>query len=159
MDFEVQRCTRRCAATGRELATGEEFFSSVVAEGARLVRRDYSSAAWSGPPPDAIAWWKSQIPGLQTRRQHWAPNDVMLQLFDELEPRPDQQDLRYVLALLLVRRRVMRLEDTERDPQGGETVVLYCPRRAETYRVPAISPDPLRVAAIQDELAKLLQSA
>jgi len=157
MDFEVQRCTRHCAATGRELAPGEDYFSALVAEGADLVRYDYSAQGWKGPPEKTIGWWKSQIPGGEVRRKHWAPNDVMLQLFDDLAEQPDRQDMRYVLALLLTRRRVMRLEDTERDAQGAEVLVLHCPRRDATYRVPAILPDESRINQIQDELAKLLQ--
>ena len=157
MDFEIQRCTRHCAATKRELAPGEEYYSVVISEGANVVRYDYSREAWTGPPPSAIGWWKSQIPGPETRRKHWAPNDVMLQFFDELEHQPDKQDMRYVLALLLVRRRVMRLEDTERSPQGDEVLVLHCPRRDATYRVPAVVPEESRIDQIQEELARLLE--
>ena len=38
------------------------------------------------------------------------PNDVMLELFDQWDGQPDKEDLRYVLTLLLIRRRVLRLE-------------------------------------------------
>ncbi len=156
MDYEIQRCTRRCAATGRELAPGEEFYSVLLAEGADLKRCDYSVEAWTGPPEDAIGWWKSQMPSSTSKRIHWAPNDVMLHFFEQLEPQPDKQDMRYVLALLLVRRRVVRLEEQEYDDQGRELLVLYCPRRETTYRVPAVTPGPSRTNEIQEELAKLL---
>ena len=69
----------------------------------------------------------------------------------------DKRDMRYVLALLLVRRRVMRLEENEQDEQGRPVVVLYCPRREATYKVPAVVPEQSRVDEIQEELAKLLQ--
>ncbi len=157
MDYEIQRCTRHCATTGRELAPGEAFYSVLRAEGADLLRLDYGSDAWQGPPEDAIGWWKSQIPDRSTQRKHWAPNDVMLQFFDELAEQPDKQDMRYVLALLLVRRRVMRLEESEVDEQGREIVVLYCPRRDATYRLAVATPSPSRADEIQEELAKLLE--
>lgn len=157
MDFEIQRCTRHCAATGRDLAPGEEIHSVLVAEGANLVRYDYSREAWQGPPQQAVGSWKSHIPGPQQKRRHWAPNDVLLQCFDELAEQPEKQDMRYVLALLLTRRRVLRLEETDIDPQAAETLVLYCPRRDTTYRVPATVPQQSRIEQIQDELAKLLQ--
>ena len=64
--------------------------------------------------------------------------------------------MRYVLALLLVRRRVMRLDETEQDEQGREMLVLYCPRRDATYRTPVVIPDESGVNQIQDELARLL---
>jgi len=156
IDYDIQRCTRCCAATGRELAPGEEFYSVLVAEGADLKRYDYSIDAWNGPPDGVVGWWKSQMPGPTSRRMHWAPNDVMLHFFEQLEGQSDRQDVRYVLALLLVRRRVMRLEEEEHDEEGREVLVLYCPRRETTYRVPAVTPDQSRADEIQEELAKLL---
>jgi hypothetical protein len=157
MDYEVQRCTRHCSATGRELAPGEWFYSVLVEEGAELRRHDYSVEAWPGAPSQSIGWWKAQIPDRDARRSHWAPNDVMLHFFDELAEQPDRHDIRYVLALLLVRRRVMRVEETEKDEQGREVLVLYCPRRDTTCRVPAVVPDQQRIEAIQEELARLLE--
>ena len=128
----------------------------LVAEGAQLVRYDYSAEAWEGPPDRAIGWWKSQMPDPAAKRMHWAPNDVMLEFFEQLESRPESQDTRYVLALLLVRRRVLRLEEPEQDDQGREVLVAYCPRRETTYRVVAVPPAPSRIDEIQEELAKLL---
>ena len=92
---------------------------------------------------------------MEYEKMYWAPNDVMLDLFDEFADEPAQADLRYVLALLLLRRRVMRLEDTETG-ETGETMVLYCPRRETEYRVSAAPPGPDRVSEIQQELARLL---
>ena len=45
-----------------------------------------------------------------------------------------------MLTLLLVRRRVFRLEDEERDAEGREVLTVYCPRRDATYTVPAVMP-------------------
>ncbi|HYW78744.1 MAG TPA: hypothetical protein VE890_04170 [Thermoguttaceae bacterium] len=157
MDYEVQRCTRHCETSGRDLAPGESFYSVLIAEGAELRRHDYSVEVWQGPPQGAVGWWKSQIPDQSARRKQWAPNDVMLHFFDELGRQPDKRDMRYILSLLLVRRRVMRLEESETDEQGREMIVLYCPRRDATYKVLAATPDEARAEAIQEELAKLLE--
>jgi uncharacterized protein YbaR (Trm112 family) len=156
MDYEIQRCSRHCAATDRQLQPGEEFYSVLVADGAKLARYDYSVGAWQGPPEGAIGWWKSQVPRPDAKRVHWAPNDVMLQFFDELEQQPARQDMRYVLALLLVRRRVMRLEEETKESDGREMLVLYCPRREATYRLPVVMPDEARTNEIQRELTQLL---
>jgi hypothetical protein len=157
MDYEVKSCSRRCAGSGRELVPGETFYSVLVAEGADLRRYDYSEENWQGPPPEAIGWWKSGIPDRNAGRRHWAPNDVMLQFFDELAEQPDKQDMRYVLALLLVRRRVLRLEESRPDGRGGEVMVVYCPRREMTYEVAAVAPEQSRIDQIQEELARLLE--
>jgi hypothetical protein len=156
IDYEIQRCTRHCAVTGRELQPGETFYSTLTAEGAQVVRHDYSCEAWQGPPEGVLGWWKAHVPHRDAKKLHWAPNDVMLELLEGLELQPDKQDMRYVLALLLIRRRVVRLEDTEHDEQSREVSVLYCPRREATYRVVTVMPSEARTAEIQEELARLL---
>ena len=156
IDYEVQRCTRHCATTGRELQPGESFYSTLTAEGPRVVRHDYAPEAWQGAPDGVLGWWKSQVPAREGKKIQLAPNDVMLELLETLADDPTRQDMRYVLALLLVRRRVLRLEDTKHEDDGREVSVLYCPRREATYRVATATPDDQRTAEIQDELSKLL---
>jgi hypothetical protein len=158
IDYDIQRCTRRCAATDRELRCGEVCYSILVPEGAEVVRRDYAAEAWQGPPESAIGWWKTTIADPAAGRLHWAPSDVMLNYFERLSEDPAADDARYVLALLLVRRRVLRIEGHEQDASGQGVLVLHCPRNEAQYRVVEVTPAPDRTAAIQRQLAELLQT-
>ena len=155
-DFDIQRCTRRCAVTDREFQPGEVFYSALVAEGADVVRRDFTESAWQGQPESAIGWWKSRMPDAAAQRLHFAPNDVLLNYFEQLADDVERQDVRYILALLLVRRRIMRLEDSEQAEGECEHLVLFCPRNDNEYRVEVVGPAPDRVQQIQTELAALL---
>ena len=103
MEYDLQKPTRTCAATGREIATGEEFYSVVTREGAELRRLDFSAEAWKGPPDDAIGWWKSVLGDRDHKKPKQAPSEVLLELFREAGDEPDRRDLRYVLTLLLIR--------------------------------------------------------
>ena len=96
------------------------------------------------------------MPSATEKRMHWAPNDVMLHFFEELESQPERADMRFVLALLLVRRRVLREQERTKDGQGREVTVLVCPRNDKTYNVPTVVPNAERVEEIQEELAQLL---
>ncbi len=156
LDFDVQRCTRRCASTDQEFKPGETFYSVLLAEGGDVVRYDYSEAAWEGAPEESLGWWQSQMPGADNRKVAWAPNDVMLQYFEQLENVPDKQDTRFVLGLLMIRRRIARLEESETDEQGREVMVVFCPRKEDHLRFVVADPTPARVEEIQEELAKLL---
>jgi hypothetical protein len=158
IDYDIQRCSRRCCATERELKDGESCFSVLVPEGGAVVRRDYSAEAWQGPPENAIGWWKNTIVDPNAGRPHWAPNDVMLNYFERLLDDPAAADARYVLALLLVRRRVLRVEGHDQDDAGRATLLLYCARNEAQYRVAEFMPSPERAAAIQQQLAELLQT-
>jgi hypothetical protein len=156
MDYEVERCTRHCAASGRELREGEEFYSILAAEKGQVHRHDYAAESWAGAPDTALAWWKSRMPTREAKRGQLAPNEVLLQLFAELEGIAGKADMRYVLALLLVRRRVLREEEVQRDEGGHEVMMLYSPRDENTFQVEVVTPGERRTNEIQAELAKLL---
>jgi hypothetical protein len=155
LDFEVQRCSRRCAATDRVLEPGDLCYSVLEVSGADVLRKDFSADAWNGAPDGALGWWKSRIPEPTAKKIKLAPNEVLLELFDQLADQPDQIDLRYVLALLLVRRRVLRVEDV-----SGETLHeimrVYCAKRDATYDVIVNMPTGARVDQIQQQLSDLL---
>ena len=157
LEFEVQRCSRRCAKTQREFQPGETYFSVLISQGAEVVRLDYCEAEWEGPPDGAIGFWRARMPSPDSQRVHWAPNDVMLDYFDRLGAEPAKSDVRFVLALLLLRRRILRLEATEQR-EGSEIMVLHCPRNETEYKVVHVAPDVQRARAIQEELAALLFS-
>jgi hypothetical protein len=159
LDYEIQRCSRRCSTTERELRDGETCYSVLTAEEGQVVRRDFSAEAWQGAPENAIGWWKSTVVDPNAGRPDWAPNDVMLNYFERLLEDPSAEDARYVLALLLVRRRVLRVEAHEKDHAGRDTLVLHCSRNEREYRVSELLPTPERAAAIQQQLADLLQTS
>lgn len=158
IDFDVQKCTRRCAKTDRELQAGEVMYSVLIAEDANVVRKDFCEQAWEGPPDDAIAHWKSVTPEPNTKKTNWAPNDVMLDFFVQLENQPGKEDIRYILTLLMIRRRIVKLENTQTDEAGNEIMVVFCSRNDTEYMVPAIVPTRQRAGEIQDELAHLLDT-
>lgn len=130
-----------------------------MAEGSKLVRHDFAAEAWTEPPAGALGWWKSHLSQHEGQKVHWAPNDVMLDLLEQLAGDPSRADMRYVLALLLVRRRVCRLEKNQRDSENRETLLLICPRRETEYHVTVATPDERRTVEIQNELAQLLFAA
>ncbi len=154
LDFHIQRFTRRCAESGIELKLGETYFSVLTQESGEVVRNDYAQSVWKGPPENVVGWWKSKASEPTSQRIAWAPNDVILNYFNELPDAPDQLDLRFVLTLLMIRRRILRLEATEKDEQGQEVMTLFCPRDETEHQV--ISREPTNVEEIQNKLAALL---
>ena len=152
-DFEIQRCTRVCCETGEPLLPGETFYSVLQWEENEIVRKDFRAASWSGPPEDAIGWWQGVMPTPQARGPDWAPDDVLLQYFDELGGQPDQETLRYVLALLLVRRRILRLVDSESQP---DELVAMAPLTEQRYTVKVRRPAPDELETLEGHLRELL---
>ena len=154
MDYQITKATRRCATSGRELAEGEVFYSALVSEGNEVRRYDYGADAWAGAPEGVVGWWKSQVPTREAKKAKVAPSEILLELFEQLEHQPLRADMRYVLALLMVRRRILRLEEST-EGEGG-ALTLHNPRDERTHHVAAVVPDDARTLQIQEELATLL---
>jgi hypothetical protein len=157
LDFDVDRCSRRCAATEREFQPGDEVVSALTTEQGQVRRSDYLASAWPGPSDATLAWWKSRVPASHDQKQRWAPSEVMLECFEQLAGVSDKQELRYLLALVLVRKRILRQEAIEKDEAGREIVVLYCPRTESEHRVLQAFPAAESAAQVQAELLQLLQ--
>lgn len=156
LDFDVRTCSRRCSSTDRELEPGDVYFSVLEAEGAELVRFDYSVEAWEGGPEDCVGWWRSRVPSKEGSRPKLAPTDVMLNLFVALDGRPGDEPFRYLLGLLLLRRRALRRDDAKRTEDGREVLTLFCPRRDEQFNLVVSEPDAALAEQLQQRMIDLL---
>ena len=135
LDYDVRSCSRVCSETGRALGPGDVYFSVLVEDQDQLVRHDFSTEAWAGAPEECLAWWRSRLPDNENMAPKLAPAEVLLNLFVALEDRPQEASLRYLLGLLLLRRRVLRKEESLADDSGQELLSVSCPRRNEQYRM------------------------
>lgn len=165
MDYNFAKNARECSVTHHVFAPGETFYSLLIEEtNGRFTRRDYSVESWKAMTQDPahstngiVGFWKSKIPNTTSTRQRWAPNEILLRYFEELENRPDCDDTRYVLALLLVRRRLLVCDDETRTDDGRSFLMLRDPKRELNFEVEVLPPSTERYDAIQQQLAELLQ--
>jgi hypothetical protein len=119
MDYQLKPIGKTCAQTGQKLLPGDVCYSAVVAKGNEWERIDFSRDAWNGPPAGAIGYWKCTVPPqVETKRRALDP-DALLRHFEQLceDASPARDKFRYVLALLLVQRRRLRITGTR--AEGG----------------------------------------
>lgn len=159
-DFDVKSCTRTCATSGVDLQPGQVCYSVIKSDGVETVREDYSAEHWQAPTNEneedpVLGWWRFEIPDKEDGKVKLAPNEVLLNLFTELADQPEQVTFRYVLGLLLIRRRVLTLQETLVHAEG-ETMVLSCNRRGEEYRLSAVTPSAEEAEQMQERINQLL---
>ena len=158
MDLKLHKPQVTCAMTARGFAPGEPFHSALVRGSGAMERVDVCDEAWQGPPAGAVAWWRSRYPAAGASGPTLAPVELLLDALEGLDDAADEP-LRYLLALQLVRRRVLRIIDEEPDAaEGGGTVVFACRKRGRDYRVRAASPAEAAAAGVEERLAALLWS-
>ena len=124
-DYDIAAPTRRCAATGRDLRPGDRFYAALTERDGKVVRTDFAADAWPGPPPGTIAFWAGRIPPADRPRRPTFNDSHLAGLFAQLAGAadPTRVNLRYALALLLMRRKRLKFEDLKRTPEGDVLVL------------------------------------
>jgi hypothetical protein len=156
-DYQIQANTRRCAATGRELRPGEKVHSVLLEAQGKFVRQDFGHEGWVGPPEGAVAHWMGKVPAQDEPRKPRIDDELLLDCFRRLEgaAEPDRVKFRYVVALLLMRRRRLKFEEV-RTENGQEVLRLRDPRGRDVHPVvnPRLTDE--ETAAVQEEVFKVL---
>jgi hypothetical protein len=156
-DYHIQPNTRRCAATGRELPPGARFYSVLLEENGKLVRQDFSAEAWTGPPSATFSVWAGKVPPREQAKQVRIDDEMLLDCFGRLggQNEPDRVNFRYVIALLLMRRKRLKFEQVKTEG-GQELLQLRCTRTGVRHEVvnPRLTED--EMTAVQDEVFKVL---
>ena len=156
-EYQIQANSRRCTITGRELQPGEKYFSVLLDEAGKFVRRDYSVDAWTGPPAGTFSFWTGRVPGQEESRRPRIDDDLLVDCFQRLEGQtePDRLNFRYVIALLLMRRKRFKFEEAR--VQGDrEILTLRCARTKALYQVvnPRLTEEEME--AVQEEVLRVL---
>lgn len=155
--YDIQRPTGVCAATGRELAPGETVYAALVDPPAEerseeqrkpddktpggsaggelpMLRVDVCARAWEEEnfrPPHLFGFWRTEVPEPNEKKKllvgDAAIQDLMLSMEDATETK--QLAFRYVLALILMRKKLLRHDGIDRREQdeasGGGPVQDY----------------------------------
>jgi hypothetical protein len=155
-DWKIRRLRGECAKCERAFETdGERLLTQVRFADDELVREDFHPECWE-EPSDAIYWWA-------TRREVKGKNTLALdfelieRLFFQLEERKEDKirELRYLLCLMLMRKRRLKLLKVQRG-KDGEAMLVRRPRHKEEWRVFVYDFEPERLDALRGELATLL---
>jgi len=164
-DYKISPSARTCQACRRRFGVGDEYYSAVVeAEGDDLLaRRDFCPDCWAPDAADAyFSFWKTRVPEPPADRRsgpRLVDLDRLLQLFDHLAAADEEhaRRFRYVLALVLMRKRRLRLVASRRLAAGqGEELTLreVGSQRQHTVRCPSLSEDEIR--SVTDRLGDIL---
>lgn len=158
-EWEVESATGRCTGTGRAFEEGEEFYTVLIEDGETFRREDYSVEAWQGPPDGSFCHFKTRVPVKEKRKQLLVNDELLLGFFTRLadETEPARVQFRFVLALILMRKRLLRYEGSAME-DGVEVWRMTLPRESSTHRVldPHLTDD--QIESVSQQLSAILHS-
>jgi len=164
VDWNIAKSERRCARCGRGFSEEEEYYSALYDTGAEFERRDFCTACWEAPdtPPsgEPFSFWKAEVPKADQPKKLFVDNNVIFDFFCRLaseEDQPVKRNFRYILGLMLMRKKRLKLKDVLRQ-NGKEYLVLRRSRTKEMHRVldPKLTEEEL--LQVRAELTQILET-
>ncbi|MBM4013393.1 MAG: hypothetical protein FJ293_00280 [Planctomycetes bacterium] len=157
MDWKIERIRERCATCEQPFRHDERVRSAITTdEQQRAVRRDLCGAC---PPPGgpSTVWWETrwQQPAQRKKKVDF---DRLLRVFEAWQKAPpkDSDALLYLITLLLVRKRFLKLVDLVHE-DGREHLRLRRPGPIETwYLAPAPLLQPSDLPPLRLRLEELI---
>ncbi len=158
MEWKINKGSSGCASCNKGFCEEEEYYSALFDENNNFIRRDFCASCWNGSKEgDLFSFWKTKVPRKDKPVQRFVNTDVFLDMFNRLEGNSEiqQRNLRYVIALYLIRKKIFKLRSLNK--QGGEEfIVLYYPKEDRELSVFNPNLKEEEIESITSEMSQLL---
>ncbi len=157
-EFKIRSSGKECLECRKRFQVGEAFYSLLRLEGERAEREDRCGECWEKfrPPGDCI-WWRTRRREEKGGKKRLDFESIQALFFQVLEdPRPEVTGLRYVTALLLVRKKKLKLLGTVLGEEG-EVLRLSLPGgEGKILEVPVPPLDDQALETLKNQLKEAL---
>ena len=157
--WEVESASGVCRKTGRAFVEGEEFYTVLFEEGESFRRADFAADSWEGPPEGCFCFFKSRRPVKEKKKKLLVDSEMLIGFFRRLEDEtePVRVQFRFVLALLLMRKRLLQYESSAtKDGQEVWQMVLTYDKSTHGVVNPSLTDD--QIEDVSRQLSAILHS-
>ena len=158
-DWKVTRRAPVCSACTRAFEEGEAHVSSLLVTGEDIAREDSCLGCWKQRRDDDRIWWRTRH--FLAKKTGLSLNLAALEaLFVRLEGRREVAlcELRYVLCLILMRKRRLKIERVARD-ERGEGLVVVRARQKDSFWVAVFDFTPAKIDELRTRLQEVFEGA
>jgi len=161
-EWDIQSRADACTGCQRPFADKEAYHTLLSLDGTGYVRRDLCGACFAGVTRDGvISYWQGEYrlppPPPPEPIQKETAETLLRKLVESTDP--SHAAARYILAVMLERKRILKHRDTIHEADGGELLVYEHARTGESFTLPDPHLRLDQLAYVQEEVAALLQPA
>jgi len=158
-DWEIKRPLGECCGSGRKIESGEEYFGALVETEQGLERRDFSTEFWESTKPSVFCFWKTKLAAPDQKKELFIDDGMLMAFFERLagETDPDKVNFRFVLALVLMRKRRLKYDATKM-VDGREIWCLRVTGDKEIVEVVNPHLDEGQIEQLSSQIGQILQT-
>ena len=156
--YDVARPGGKCIVTGKDILPGEKFMAAVKETPVALERADVCLDAWKDYPREGLlAFWQTTMPQPNAKKKLFVDDEVLRQIFEKLADtdEPAKLNFRFVLGLILMRKRIIVYEDTRQEDGKEIWTVRY---RGKDDQLDLLNPqlDDQKIVEVTQHLGEIL---
>lgn len=162
MDWNISRSQHRCSQCDKEFAEEEAYFSALYDTPQSFERKDFCGGCWEsgGHRDKAFSFWRTEVPKADQPKKIFVDDAVIFDFFQRLayeETDPAKRNFRYILGLMLMRKKVLKFKDVS-IVDGKEYLILRRSRTQEEHRVlnPQLTDE--ETEQVKNELTRVLET-
>ncbi|MEN6386698.1 MAG: hypothetical protein ABFD79_16080 [Phycisphaerales bacterium] len=157
-DWEIHKPQGTCCGSGKVIEPEQEYIASLIETPEGMQRKDYCVEYWNENKPEVYCYWKSVMPKPDQKKKLFIDDSMLMSFFERLATETEQEKLnfRFVLALILMRKRLVKYDSSKND-NGNETWVLKVSGKDQLEQVvnPHLTED--QIEQLSQQLGQILQ--
>jgi hypothetical protein len=158
--YEIGRPAGKCAVSGADIAPGEKFMAALRETPQGFERIDVAHSAWQQfDKNDLVAFWQAVMPESNKAKKLLVDDTVLCELFERLADvqEPAKVSFRFVLGLILMRKRLLNYE-TSRHEKDRDVWTVKLKGRDSTCEMvdPRLTEDQL--GEVTQQIGQILNS-
>jgi hypothetical protein len=156
--YDVSRPGGICHVSGKPIEPDDKFMAALRETPAGFERVDISLEHWDQfDRKDVIAYWQTVMPRHEQKKKVFVDDTVLCELFDRLgsATEPNKLNFRFVLGLILMRKRLLVYETTRHE----ENRDIWCVRqKGREEKLDLIDPklDQQQMMEVSKQLGEIL---
>lgn len=159
-EWDIQSRGDACTACQRPFADKEVYHTLLSVDATSYARRDLCGACFAGTSRDGvISYWQGEYklppPPPPEAIQKETAETLLRKLVESTDPA--HEAARYILAVMLERKRILKHRDTVHEENGSDLLVYEHARTGESFTLPDPHLRLDQLTHVQEEVAALLQ--
>lgn len=158
MEWKINKSSNGCTICNKEFIEEEEYYSSLYNENDTFTRKDFCNSCWNGGKEEGFfSFWKTKVPKKDKPAQRFVNTEILLDMFMKLEGDigTHQKNLRFVLALYLIRKKILKLRSLMRQ-NDEEYIIVHCSKIDREFYIFNPNLKEEEIEAITLEMSQLL---
>lgn len=162
-DYNISRHTGQCCRCEKAFEPATEIVTTIWESEEDFERRDYCRPCWDDGRARADATpfgvWQTRVPSPREKKKLFIDDELLVNFFERLagEEDPARISFRFVLALILMRKKLLVYDRSDRDPDGMEVWTMHLKGDDRKHEVVNPQMDEEKIAEVSDKLSTILE--